>query len=156
VSDYFSANRFEISRDMMVGQYKVDLVGFRMSAGFSFLSSVGKFFVCFVSYQPNPNEEFAKTFTEASAGVAREKYPPPFMVAHLVFPVMVSERFDPNVIQFIEDFEPKYLSREAGRLTHPVLVELGTKSIYHRKGSMMGAIGYKKPINQFVQNALTP
>ena len=34
VSEYFSANTFEISRDMMVEQYKVDLVGLRMSAGF--------------------------------------------------------------------------------------------------------------------------
>ncbi len=156
LSDYLSADGFQISRDAEVGVFKADLFGFRQKFGLSFFTAPTKQIICFVVCKPIVDVSLAKTFTESSESVAREKYWAGGMIAQLVFPVIVSQRFDPEVIKFVENFEPKYLSRERARFPHLVLVELGTLTVYHRKGTMMGAIGYKKPISKFVQDALSP
>ncbi|HME19734.1 MAG TPA: hypothetical protein VKF15_08375 [Nitrososphaerales archaeon] len=154
--DYLSINGFQLSRDVEVGGYRADVVGLREKFGFSLFSAPKKQFVCFLTYQPNASVALANAFTESSESMARLRYWSGGMHAQLVFPVIVSLKFDPDIVQFVENFEPKYLSREVARFPHPVFVELETKSVYHRKDLMMGAFGYRNLINKFVRDAFTP
>ena len=114
---------------------------------------------CFVTYQNNPTVPLVQSIMDWSKSEAQTRSPSNIFLAQTggyIFAVIVSQTFAQDAVDYVQKFEPSYGERQKRRISHPVLIALETKSVYHRTGMMFGAVGLARPINKFVKDAFTP
>ncbi len=125
VAQRLSEDKFQQSRNLTVGRFKFDLFGYKRIFSFTLPHRS----VCYVSFYSNPNLESTREYSAAmyEHGIA---YQPTAVMTCLVYPVLVSLRFDEETKRYVRGFDGKH---KAGiwYIEHTTLLELESHDIFH-------------------------
>jgi len=158
VSERLRAAEFQLSRDIKIARFDVDLYAFKDWTGTSVVTSTHKHVTCMFLALPNAAQRDIEDFSRAAVAYEDEKrgeilvYYQGIFPTRLVLPIIVSERPSKDALAFLKDYNPSL----AQQYLHPVLVNLASGQINHRVGVPFLGAGYDRILNGIVRDYLMP
>jgi hypothetical protein len=158
VSEKLRAAEFQLSKNVKIARFNVDLYAFKDWTGMSAVTSTHKHVTCIFLAIPNAAQRDIEEFSRAAVAYEDEKrggilvYHQGIVLTRLVIPVIVSERPSKDALAFLKDYSPSL----AQQYLHPVLVNLASGQINHRVGVPFLGAGYDRILNGIVRDYLMP
>jgi hypothetical protein len=157
VSKKLQAAEFELTRDIKVARFDVDLYAFKDGSGVPVVTGTPKQISCIFVALPNVVRRDVEDFSKATVRFESEKRG--VLTPHqgifptrLIVPVIISARPSQDAMAFFKDYDLSL----AHQYLHPVLVNLDSGQVNHRVGIPFVGSGDDRILNGIVKDYLLP